>query len=47
MGQLERAFPLLENGKITHIFFATMDGPGGFAKGTRSWSLVVRMKPER
>jgi hypothetical protein len=44
MGQLERAFPLIENGVITHLFFAAMDGSGGFQNGTRSWSLVVRMK---
>jgi hypothetical protein len=45
MGQLERAFPLVENGIITHLFFAAMDGSGGFQNGTRSWSLVMRMKP--
>jgi hypothetical protein len=45
MGQLERAFPLFENGVITHMFFAAMDGSGGFQNGTRSWSLVMRMKP--
>jgi hypothetical protein len=41
MGQLERAFGLLQNGKITHLFFATMDGPGGFSNGTKSWNMVV------
>ena len=30
MGQLERPFGLIEDGKLTHLFFATMDGPGGF-----------------
>jgi hypothetical protein len=44
MGQLERAFPLIENGVITHLFFAAMDGPGGFQHGTKSWALVMRMK---
>lgn len=44
MGQLERAFPLIENGVITHMFFATMDGPGGFQNGTKSWNMVVKMK---
>jgi hypothetical protein len=47
MGQLERAFPLLENGVITHMFFAAMDGAGGFEHGTKSWSLVMRMKAGR
>jgi hypothetical protein len=41
MGQLERVFGLIENGRITHLFFATMDGPGGFSRGTRSWNMVI------
>lgn len=41
MGQLERPSPLIQNGVITHIFFATMDGSGGFQHGTRSWNMVV------
>jgi len=41
MGQLERVFDLIENGCITHLFFATMDGPGGFSRGTRSWNMVI------
>jgi hypothetical protein len=45
MGQLERAFPLVENGVLTHLFFAGMDGPGGFEHGTKSWALVMRLKP--
>ena len=44
MGQLERAFPLFQNGVMTHIFFATMDGSGGFANGTKSWNMVVPVK---
>jgi hypothetical protein len=44
MGQLERAFPLFENGVITHLFFAAMDGAGGFQHGTKSWSLVMKMQ---
>jgi len=42
-GQLERPFILFENGKMTHLFFATMDGPGGFANSTKSWNLVVKL----
>lgn len=42
MGQLERVSVLLdENNKITHLFFATMDGPGGFNNSTKSWNIVV------
>lgn len=44
MGQLERAFGLIEDGAITHLFFATMDGPGGFNNATKSWNMVVPLK---
>lgn len=40
-GQLERPFILFEDGKPTHIFFATMDGPGGFENATQSWNMVI------
>lgn len=43
-GQLERPFVLVENGKPTHIFFATMDGPGGFGNGTKTWNMVIPLK---
>ncbi len=43
-GQLERPFVLVENGKPTHLFFATMDGPGGFGKGTKTWNMVIPLK---
>lgn len=43
-GQLERPFVLIENGKATHLFFATMDGPGGFGNATKSWNMVVPLK---
>lgn len=46
MGQLERPFVLIQNGTPTHLFFATMDGPGGFGNSTRSWNMVVPLKPE-
>lgn len=44
MGQLERAFIVLENGEPSHLFFATMDGPGGFNNSTRSWNMVLPLK---
>lgn len=45
MGQLERVSVLLdENQKVTHLFFATMDGPGGFNNGTQSSNIVVPLK---
>lgn len=42
-GQLERSFILFENGKPTYIFFATMDGPGGFENTSRSWNMVIQL----
>lgn len=45
MGQLERVSVLLdENNKITHLFFATMNGSGGFNNSTKSWNIVVPLK---
>jgi hypothetical protein len=44
MGQLERAFLLIEDGKLTHLFFATMDGPGGFNNSTRSWNMALPLE---
>lgn len=41
MGQIERPFVLVENGKATHLFFATMDGPGEFENATKSWNMVI------
>ncbi len=46
MGQLERPAGLIQDGKLTHLFFATMDGPGGFGNSTKSWNMVVPLKPE-
>ncbi|MCM4156964.1 glycosyl hydrolase family 43 [Gramella sp. AN32] len=43
-GQLERPFVLVENGQPTHLFFATMDGPGGFGNGTQTWNMVIPLK---
>lgn len=40
-GQLERPFVFVENGKPTHIFLATMNGPGGFGNGTKTWNMVI------
>ena len=41
-GQLERPFILFdEDGRMMRIFFATMDGPGGFGNSTRSWNMSI------
>lgn len=44
MGQLERPFIFFEKGKPAYLFFAAMDGPGGFEYGTHSWNVVVAFK---
>ena len=41
MGQLERVQGLFEDGKLTHLSFAVMDGPGGFKNGSNTWNIVV------
>ena len=43
-GQLERPFVFIENGKPTHLFFAVMDGKGGFNNGTKTWNMVIPLK---
>ena len=43
-GQLERPFIFFENGKPTYIFFATMDGLGGFENASHSWNMVIPIK---
>jgi hypothetical protein len=40
-GQLERPFMIFENEKPAYLFFATMDGPGGFNNATKSWNMVI------
>ncbi len=45
-GQLERVFGLMEDGELTHLFFATMDGPGGFGNSTKSWNMVVPLEAQ-
>ncbi|WP_297089398.1 glycoside hydrolase family protein [uncultured Draconibacterium sp.] len=46
-GQLERVFVLVENGEPTHLFFATMDGPGGFGNGTKTWNMVIPLNKNK
>lgn len=40
-GQLERPQLLMHNGKPSHLFVATGDGPGGFAGMTRTWNIAI------
>lgn len=40
-GQLERPFIYFEDGKPKCMFFATMDGPGGFENGKNTWNMCI------
>lgn len=45
MGSLERPSLLFdENGKATHMFFATADGPGGYSIADNTWNMVIPIK---
>lgn len=43
VGHLERVGGLIEDGELTALFFAAMDGPvrWGFSMGTRSWDMAM------
>jgi hypothetical protein len=41
MGSFERPFLLFQEGKPTHLFAATADGPGGFHKASNTWNMVI------
>jgi len=43
-GSLERPQLLFEEGKPTHLFCATADGPGGFRKASKTWNMVIPLK---
>ena len=47
MGQMERPFILMDEGRPAYMFFATMDGEGGFEKGTKSWNMVIPLKKNK
>ena len=43
-GSFERPQLLIQNGKPTHLFAATADGPGGFRNAENTWNMVVPLK---
>jgi hypothetical protein len=43
-GSLERPQLLIRNGKPTHLFAATADGPGGFHNATKTWNMVIPLR---
>jgi len=47
-GSFERPQLLInEQGKATHLFAATANGPGGFRNATKTWCMVVPLKENR
>ncbi|MBO5784088.1 MAG: glycoside hydrolase family protein [Clostridia bacterium] len=48
MSSMERPFILFQNGKPTHVYFATADGiPGtGFRHAKNTWNMVIPLKSE-
>jgi len=44
MGNLDRPFLLFENGKATHMFFATSDGTESFFDAENTWNMVIPLK---
>jgi hypothetical protein len=46
-GSVERPQLLIQDGRPTHLFAATANGPGGFANATRTWNMVVPLRTEK
>jgi hypothetical protein len=46
MGNFERPFLLFQDGRPTHLFAATADGEGGFAKASNTWNMVIPIAAE-
>ncbi len=45
-GSFERPQLLIQNGKPTHLFAATADGPGGFSNAENTWNMVIPLENE-
>lgn len=45
-GSFERPFLLFQDGRPTHLFAATADGPGGFNKAAHTWNMVIPIADE-
>lgn len=43
-GALERPQLLFQDGRPTHLFAATGDGPGGFRAASNTWNLVIPLR---
>ena len=45
-GTFERPRLLIQKGRPTHLICATEDGPGGFARGSKTWSTVIPLRKD-
>jgi len=43
-GSFERPQLLIQQGRPTHLFAATADGPGGFARASNTWNMVIPLE---
>lgn len=46
MGSFERPFLLFQDGRPTHLFAATADGPGGFRHARQTWNMVIPLSAD-
>ena len=46
-GSLERPQLLFHEGRPTHLFAATADGPGGFRNASNTWNTVLRIRENK
>ena len=46
MGNLDRPFILFEDGKPTHLFFATSNGRDSFLDAAETWNMVIPLKTD-
>ncbi len=47
MGQIERVQGLMQDGRLTHLSFAVLDGRGGFDDGGNAWNIVVPLDADQ
>jgi hypothetical protein len=45
-GSFERPNLLIQDGRPTHLFAATADGPGGFWNASRTWNMVIPLRQD-
>jgi hypothetical protein len=45
LGSMERPHVLFQDGRPTHLLVAVADGAGGFDRASRTWNLVIPLRP--